>query len=357
MIRLAFLWAFLLAAHLRTSRRRGSHNEKTHGSWSPRNPFANALARKKEIEKLAKPLPKKKPSRKMAMTRKKKDAAKKAVEKKLEPTIDPFGDDVIYDDAGTVIVMRDDKPKQRDLEALKGAYPDATDVLWGDGVHDVTGIKGALPNRARPNDKPSDSFTVTGVDKYPSANDHVKGALEAVDGVHGVRGLAPTTIKLQKMPDEEGRYRTRMRGGRLEPGAVYVHPDGATPAFTAVHEMGHHLDLSSLGPGGAFGSQNTNSDPKLRAWYDAVKGSDGYKDIIRKRSADRELRDYYDYLLTPEELFARSYAQWVAERSGDPQLKRDLDYWRDSDLSEQWSDDDFASIASALDKMLEPRSD
>jgi hypothetical protein len=48
-MRFVLLFVALLWAHLRTSRKRGSHNEKTHGSWSPNNPFESKRAGKRQI--------------------------------------------------------------------------------------------------------------------------------------------------------------------------------------------------------------------------------------------------------------------------------------------------------------------
>lgn len=41
---LAFVYALALAAHLRTSRKKGSHPEKSHGSWAPNNSFTSKRA-------------------------------------------------------------------------------------------------------------------------------------------------------------------------------------------------------------------------------------------------------------------------------------------------------------------------
>jgi len=66
---------------------------------------------------------------------------------------------------------------------------------------------------------------------------------------------------------------------------------------------------------------------------------------------------YVGFLMRAPELWARSYAQYVATRSGDAILKAQLavacerlpgmPYY-----PEQWDDDDFAPIAEAIDELF-----
>lgn len=42
------VWVLVFAGHLRTSRKKGSHQEKAHGSWSPNNPFESKRANRRK---------------------------------------------------------------------------------------------------------------------------------------------------------------------------------------------------------------------------------------------------------------------------------------------------------------------
>ena len=283
-----------------------------------------------------------------------KAADRKAGGKNKETGVDPFSDDIVYDDAGTILTDREGQPTKQDLANLKGAYPEAEQVMWGDDFHDLSSVKGADINR----DRATDDFSgILRPEKFgdDEQGKAVKNALKAIDKVHGVRKVPDIAVKSSARGDEEGNYRTIIRGGKVVSKDIQVNPKGATPGFTAVHEAGHHLDLTALGPGGAFGSSNYRHDPEMKAWYDTVKGTDSYKNLIRLRSEEPEYRRYYDYLLQPEEVFARSYAQYIANKSGDPDLKSGLEYWRETNTGEHWPDADFKAVESALEKIFEKK--
>jgi hypothetical protein len=58
-----------------------------------------------------------------------------------------------------------------------------------------------------------------------------------------------------------------------------------------------------------------------------------------------------------DELRARSYAQYVARKGDDPQLRNELDGERRSNPTEvyyprQWEDADFMPIAAAIDELF-----
>jgi hypothetical protein len=68
-------------------------------------------------------------------------------------------------------------------------------------------------------------------------------------------------------------------------------------------------------------------------------------------------RRHTDYLLKPEELWARSYAQYIAERSADSDMLAALDLLRPPALtgqlySSQWETTDFAPVAAAIDTLF-----
>jgi hypothetical protein len=66
---------------------------------------------------------------------------------------------------------------------------------------------------------------------------------------------------------------------------------------------------------------------------------------------------YVTFMLRAQEMWARSYAQYIATRSGDPILRAQLFLERERLAGmpyypEQWDDDDFAPIAEAIDELL-----
>lgn len=141
--------------------------------------------------------------------------------------------------------------------------------------------------------------------------------------------------------------------------------------FSVVHELGHGIDhqvfgnKASIWQGGNFGTQGKINkrqfaqgvdNAKMQAWWNAIVDS-GVEQAV---TADRTLAgatSYKKYLLSPIELWARSYAQWIATRSGAEDLLERLEALRNGQVygmapSSQWSDADFLPIAQELDKLL-----
>ena len=53
--------------------------------------------------------------------------------------------------------------------------------------------------------------------------------------------------------------------------------------------------------------------------------------------------------MSDEELWARSYAQYIAKKSGNQDMNAQLAEMQESPFPSQWSDDDFAPIMEAID--------
>lgn len=123
-------------------------------------------------------------------------------------------------------------------------------------------------------------------------------------------------------------------------------------AGTFVHEYGHYLDSHHF-PGAAARSPfatspgATGTDPAFDAAMarvmDAAQRSAGWRRIEQQPN----LANKYDYWLSPEEVWARAFHQWVATRTGDQaMLARIIGDPR------QWDPADFAPIADAIDDVF-----
>jgi hypothetical protein len=111
-------------------------------------------------------------------------------------------------------------------------------------------------------------------------------------------------------------------------------------------------------PPGLFASRNFGStlesttlpaDHPLMKWMRAVKASKAYRYI--NYTADAAWRNY---VLDPIELWAMSYAQWIALRSGDPDLAAQLhdQQQKHATYSMAWPNEDFEPIAEAMDEVF-----
>jgi hypothetical protein len=197
----------------------------------------------------------------------------------------------------------------------------------------------------------------------------------------------------------------------MYPNEIRVSAAGGDSAFTLestlVHELAHYIDNQAFlqyPRGGGFASdhagwqsvgdekrqaalaampasidvlQTYESEPApLSDWFTAVNDS---PEVEALRTASYAEAATHRYLLSPRELFARAFTQWVATRSGDPALRTWLadvqgqpptitkyaDRWDPethamakvpyetqrpkSLLLRQWADDTFVPIGAALD--------
>lgn len=193
----------------------------------------------------------------------------------------------------------------------------------------------------------------------------VRDTLKAIDTVHD-DGNLPTIPVDQKVARRSfGTYWSL--GNRA--GKISVKTSGEHPRLTTAHEVGHFLDHQAIGSAGRFAS---NSDPLLNEWGVTVERSQAYQALASIKPGTRvEVtldsgqtftyqydRKYIGYLQRNEELFARSYAQYIAERSGDEALLKELDQVIERQgkqplsIPTQWEHEDFRLIAEAFDRLF-----
>jgi hypothetical protein len=143
--------------------------------------------------------------------------------------------------------------------------------------------------------------------------------------------------------------------------------DGPWPILTALHEYAHFLDHSGIFGSKTFGDFSSDDPQLLQGWRTAVKNSKAIRELKAARDSDGLLDAGYglqvripakdlDYLLSDREMFARSYAQFVATRCRDAVLKSQIDKALADDATaierRFWQRDDFDSIADEFEKLL-----
>jgi hypothetical protein len=194
--------------------------------------------------------------------------------------------------------------------------------------------------------------------------DVARESLDTIDRVHGVGFSSHITI-----PVVEGGSSTRPGGFEFYHGGRPVHIElssrSATPHIDFTHEVGHFLDHQLIGSLGDYASRS--GDAVLSGWKTAVEATAAYQrlsdlaEMKRVRVAQPNGgyryvpvdRIYARYLLRPQELFARSYAQFIAVESGNTNLINELATLRKTRegairYPAQWADEDFAAIREQL---------
>jgi len=184
----------------------------------------------------------------------------------------------------------------------------------------------------------------------------VSAVMRAIDSVHRAPELP--NIRITTTVGESP--------GEFDPDAMTIKLDAGDrqPNVTLVHEIGHILDLYAFGPN--LPDYASRSGLMLLAdWDNAVRESRTYRSLrqLLEREERLEIVAYIRYLVDPVELWARSYAQFIARRSGrfSPNVAREMDgiinqQSRRGSLPEQWPWDDFQPVDTALQQLLESES-
>lgn len=178
----------------------------------------------------------------------------------------------------------------------------------------------------------------------------LQATLASVDAIHGDGSLPTVPVEKVRGSATAGTFRP--------PAAVGIATSTREPRLTLLHELGHLLDWQS----GAFRSDL--DDPELAGWRAAVEASTAIAHLRKmqtQKTAVVRLRTWggpervrikqrwVSYLLRPTEMFARSYGQFIAERSGSAELLAELSGVRSRPIEvlypEQWQETDFRAIA------------
>jgi hypothetical protein len=131
--------------------------------------------------------------------------------------------------------------------------------------------------------------------------------------------------------------------------AVSLTVDSSRPFWrlAVVHEVGHFLDHQGIRPADSFASA---THFLLNGWRTVTQASAAIRHLLAVQGPNA-------YLTQIEELWARSYAPWVALRSRDPHLLTEVVESRGTDRDvprffRQWDDSDFEPIAAAIDQLF-----
>jgi len=137
--------------------------------------------------------------------------------------------------------------------------------------------------------------------------------------------------------------------GVFDPGPnwrIQIKSTTDTPLTTITHELGHYFEHQVAG-----GIPGAMTHPAFEPWREAVQQTRAFGQIYLE--AMRTRGRYQNYLLHPAEMFARSYAQWVAE-SGNVKMMQEIKHRRDTNrLPIQWDDYDFLPISQAFNEVIE----
>ncbi|MFC6592398.1 hypothetical protein ACFP81_10605 [Deinococcus lacus] len=190
-------------------------------------------------------------------------------------------------------------------------------------------------------------------------NDDLEQARKAVEVIAALHGDGPLpSLRVEAVinsygDDAAAAFLWDPKGKRVF--SIEVYPDEGYEAVDVAHEIGHLLDAFGIGEPGVYASV---AHPKLEQWRQAVRSTQLHKQLTALNlSEDQDVTEHTRYLLQPHELFARSYAQFIAIVSGDRDMRRDIGAevsteFRPLRVPAHWQDNDFRSIAEAFDRLF-----
>lgn len=193
----------------------------------------------------------------------------------------------------------------------------------------------------------------------------VQDSLAAIAKIHGDGNLPKIPIEQSAGTRVMGQFRRYAMTN--QPINILISGRAEQPRITTLHEIGHFIEWSGI-PKMQGGSRIFSLTPGLKEWLEATKNSQAVKDLRQLRAVvvtpmlkpDGTMgsykvdRRYIGYLLQDDELWARAYAQYIATKSGDPTMMKELDESRGPGklYPSQWSDADFAPIMKLMDDLF-----
>lgn len=189
--------------------------------------------------------------------------------------------------------------------------------------------------------------------RWPNSPDYadIARAIHAVDRVHKDGSLPSISIQLIT-PAKIG-----LQGG-FDPIAnrITVASNALDLTSTCWHELGHALDEYGIARGTTPAS---SFDPALDGWRQAIIQSQRYAEwtAIRRLATNPSFQQHMIYATSASELWARSYAQYIATRVSDPAVlahfaQLEVDIGLSLPLHYQWDVVDFVQIANEIDTLF-----
>lgn len=184
----------------------------------------------------------------------------------------------------------------------------------------------------------------------PKISKNIENALKAINSVHSDGSLPKIPVMLHRMK-ANAAFLTSGNFGQMSPHSIMLKSSGKTKEFSFIHETGHFLDFSAIGRAGRF---ETKFDSVITPVIKKIKESQAYGKLleIKHTTLDHRIRDHINYLCDERELWARSYAQYIAEKSNNRILLTQLENNRTFDFPYHWSEKDFKEIKAEIDKLF-----
>lgn len=208
-------------------------------------------------------------------------------------------------------------------------------------------LNNAISGNTQPTSQSLKTPVSAGITPSRSIKNVISYVTSIIDKIHGDGNLPGCSASLNNTMSARGKFSSYYR-------TIDINVNNNNhPELTAIHEIGHYLDYHGLTkePGEIRMTDSLNL-PKAKALLDAMKNTTTIKEGAKFYSYDN---DYQSYYLRDREIFARAYAQYIATKSGDALLMKQLKESQNDKISKymQWPDSEFRDILKAMDDLLE----
>jgi hypothetical protein len=189
------------------------------------------------------------------------------------------------------------------------------------------------------------------IDESPYAR-QFRHVASVVDLLHSFPKLPTIPVLLTRNRREGGAYISRMRPPVPISINISVYTD--SPALTLLHEVGHLLDHLALNPiKQGFGSEHDPLFDPLRNFWAANNKIRHLTKIVTESSATNpKRRSFLRYQLHVEEIWARTYLQWVVAKSDDLLLRVFFDKVVANSAELYWEATDMKDIMPLVDQLF-----
>lgn len=224
--------------------------------------------------------------------------------------------------------------------------------------------KAAASKKAKPEMLPAGR---TIADQFTNIDNAIKkkakAALSEIDKVHGDGDLIDIPINKMVGQSAQAMFTSSIKG---DPLYIKISTTAIDPEFSMVHEMGHYLDLHAMGKRGRFESaihgSPVNDVVKAAQETDSIKGiqkllDQGFMEYKGKQiPLSPTITKHFEYLVSPEEIWARAYSQFIAKRSQSGVMLKSVQARIASGekygITYQWVDNDFLSLEKAIEDLM-----
>ena len=220
---------------------------------------------------------------------------------------------------------------------------------------------GLLAEHRAPGDRNLSQRLNTKRAPFPAQNQAVQEALWAIEEVHSLPPLETERYKTIELSfRRQSGYgfidaRSKRETGRI---LLTFNRDLAPEqlGLTILHELGHLIDLLFFEPVEVL-SHSSITKQELAPILNAAQATRAWQQYQGRLNLD-PFDDDALYLSNPAEIWARAYAQYIAEKSGNENLLAAVKEQAApayNQLPEHWSATDFMPVRQAIDTLFQTK--